>query len=144
MHQTAVARSLEPDRVGVYCILEQIVIEPADGDPQRVQLWGVFMFADGEHSEGYGAVQRGYMYYACPSGQTKTCQNDWADFQWAAGTEKGLGYGLRTMPTGRLRKANDPPASPDPYPVQGGVAKMESKDPSQSGLVARLKEALGK
>jgi hypothetical protein len=132
------------DPVGVYGMIEHITVEPASGDPMRIQLWGVFAFADGPKGEGYGAVKRGYMYYACPSAQLATCRNDWADLLWFKGTGKGVGYGLRTEPIGRLRPETERPASPDPYPVRGGLVKVESKDPAYVDLVARLKAALAK
>jgi len=132
------------DPVGVYCMIEHVTVEPATGDPERIQVWGVFAFADGPRGDGYGAVKRGYTYYSCPAGQRATCKNDWADLLWFKGSGKGVGYGLRTEPIGRLRPETEPPASPDPYPVRGGLVKVESKDPAYVDLVARLKAALAK
>jgi hypothetical protein len=130
------------DPVGVYGMIERLQFEPAGGDPDRIQVWGVFAFADDAAHDGYGAVQRGYMYYACPADKRAVCRNDWEDFRWFSGTGKGVGYGLRSAPVGRLRKSTEPPASPDPYPVRGGIVKVESKDPAYVDLVARLKAAL--
>jgi len=132
------------DPVGVYCMIEHITVEPATGDPSRIQIWGVFAFADGRNGEAYGPVKRGYMYYSCPAGQRSTCKNDWSDLLWFKGTGKGVGFGLRTAPVGRLRPETEPPSAPDPYPVRGGLVKVESKDPAYVDLVARLKAALAR
>jgi hypothetical protein len=129
------------DPVGVYCMIERLQAEPAGGEPDRLQVWGVFALADDASKDGYGAAQRGYMYFACPAGQRTVCRNDWEDFRWFSGTGKGVGFGLRSAPVGRLRKESEPPASPDPYPVRGGIVKVESKDPAYVDLVARLKSA---
>jgi hypothetical protein len=136
-------RPATADRVGVYCMLEQVVVEPAGGDPQRIQLWGAFMFADAK-GDAYGPAVRGYMYFACPPGKGAACKSEWADFTWYGGTGKGVGFGTRGQPLGRLRKDTEPVASPDPYPLEGGLIKMESKDPSFVDLVARLKAALAR
>jgi hypothetical protein len=130
------------DPVGVYCMIERLQFEPPTGEADRIQVWGVFAFADGPSGDGYGVVQRGYMYYSCPSGRRAPCKNDWEDLRWFSGTGKGVGYGSRSAPVGRLRKENEPPAKPDPYPAQGGIVKVESKDPAYVDLVARLKAAI--
>jgi len=132
------------DPVGVYCMIEHVTAEPATGEADRIQVWGVFAFADGPKGAGYGAVTRGYMYYSCPPGQRATCARDWAELLWFKGTGKGVGYGLRTEPIGRLRPETEPATAPDPYPVRGGLVKVESKDPAYVDLVARLKAALAK
>jgi len=131
-----------PDPVGVYGMIERLQFEPPGGDPDRVQVWGVFAFADAASADGYGPALRGYLYYTCPAIQRVACRNDWADLRWYNGIGKGVGFGLRAAPVGRLRKDSEPPAAPDPYPVKGGLVKVESKDPAYVALVARLKAAL--
>ena len=130
------------DNVGVYCMIEHEVTEPADASPQRVQIWGVFAFADRKSDAAYGAVQRGYMYYTCPLGKAAACRDEWADLRWFVGTGKGVGYGSRATSVGRLRKSDETPAAPDPYPLTGGPVKIESKAPEYIDLAARLKAAL--
>ena len=34
------------DFVGVYAVVEKIVLEPSDAAPQRVQIWGAFALSD--------------------------------------------------------------------------------------------------
>jgi len=131
-----------PDPVGVYALIDHLQFEPSAADAQRVQVWGAFVFADAHAKDGYGDAQRGYLYYACPAGQRTACGNQWDDLRWFSGTGKGVGFGLRTAPIGRLRGETEPAASPDPYPVRGGIVKIESKDPGYVDLVARLKAAV--
>jgi hypothetical protein len=131
------------DRVGVYSILEHVVLEPANTSPQRVQLWGAFVVADAR-GDAYGPATRGYMYFNCPPRKAEACTLEWGDLKWFGGTGKGVGFGSRGQPAGRVRQDTEPLASPDVYPLKGGVVKMESKDPSFVDLVARLKAALVK
>jgi len=132
---------LAVDPVGAYCILDQAVVGPDDDAPGRVQMWGAFVLADSA-TGGYSHATRGYMYYACPPGRSTACKSEWADLRWISGTGKAIGYGLRGKPIGRLRREDEAVASPDLYPIDGGLVKVESKDPAFTDLVAQLKAAL--
>ena len=130
------------DPVGAYCMLDQVVLDPDDVAPTRIQMWGAFAAADASATSGYARVSRGYMYYTCPPGHSAACRSEWADLRWISGTGKAIGYGLREKPMGRLRRQDEAVASPDPYPLDGGLVKVESKDPTFTDLVAQLKAAL--
>jgi len=137
---TAAFRAVDP--VGAYCILEQVIVDPNGDAPGRVQMWGAFVLADSTAAGSYGHANRGYMYYACPPGRSTACTSEWADLRWISGTGKAIGYGLRGKPIGRFRREDEAVASPDPYPLEGGLVKVESKDPAFTDLVAQLKAAL--
>ena len=125
------------DPCGVYGIVEKVVLEPNDTEPTSVQVWGVFALSDGQRqtppaaglnalqslSYGYHGAQRGYFYYTCTKGRDTTCINEWTDLQSVAGKDQFVGFGGRYLPTGRLRKADEKPASPDVYPIQMGVLR---------------------
>jgi hypothetical protein len=135
------------DRVGIYGVIEKVVFEPSDNAAQRVQVWGAFALADGKSGSTYDAPQRGYLYYTCPSGQESTCRNEWSDLKSVAGKSTAVGFGQRFKPTGRIRNAKEKAASPDPYPIDMGVVKVESASDRGSetmkvidGLRAALKQ----
>jgi hypothetical protein len=134
------------DRVGIYGVVEKVVLEPSETAPQRVQVWGAFALADGSGST-YHAPQRGYLYYTCPSGQESICRKEWADLKSVAGKNTGVGFGQRYKPTGRVRTAQEKAVSPDPYPIDMGVVKVESESDRGSetmkvidGLKAAVKQ----
>lgn len=129
------------DPVGVYAIIEKIVLEPADGAPQRVQIWGAFAIAERDSTDNYGAAQRGYLYYSCPQGQEQVCRNEWADLKSVAGKSTGIGFGGRYKDSGRVRKTDEKVASPDTYPIQLGVVRMTGFRSSLS-VMDRIKDAL--
>ena len=112
------------DMVGIYGIVEKVVLEPSDAAPQRVQVWGAFALAEGRGST-YQAPQRGYLYYTCPSGQESICRNEWADLKSLAGKKTGVGFGQRYKPTGRVRGPQEKAASPDRYPIEMGIVTVE-------------------
>jgi hypothetical protein len=113
------------DMVGIYGVVEKVVVEPNDAAPQRVQIWGAFAMAEGRGST-YGPAQRGYLYYTCPSGQEAVCRKEWSDLKSVAGKGTAVGLGMRYKPTGRVRKADEKVASPDQYPIQMGVILVDN------------------
>ena len=129
------------DMVGVYGIIEKVVLEPSDTASQRVQIWGAFALADGKSGSTYGPAERGYLYYACPAGQETTCRKEWDDLKAVAGKDTGVGFGARYKPTGRIRKADDKPESPDVYPIQFGVVRLSAGHDSLP-VIDRIKAAL--
>jgi len=129
------------DMVGVYGVIEKVVLEPADAAPQRIQIWGAFALSDGQRGSNYGPAQRGYLYYTCPAGQEAICRREWDDLEAVAGKDTGVGFGARYKPTGRIRKADDKPASPDAYPIERGVMRLSAGHESLT-VIDRIKAAL--
>jgi hypothetical protein len=129
------------DMVGVYTVVEKVLIEPSDAAPQRIQVWGAFALADGKSGSTYGPAQRGYLYYTCPQGQESVCRKEWADLRSVAGKDTGVGFGGRYKENGRVRKADEKPASPDVYPIQMGIVRLSAGHDSLP-VIDRIKAAL--
>jgi len=128
------------DMVGVYCLVEKVVLEPNDTEPQRIQIWGAFALANGRGYE-YAPAQKGYMFFTCPAGKDSVCWSEWADLRTSAGKGLGLGFGSRYMAMGHVRKADEKPASPETYPIQMGVIRMGTAE-GQPAVMADLTRAL--
>lgn len=129
------------DMIGVYAVIEKVVFEPSQAQPERVQVWGAFATAESRNNDDYSAPQKGYLYYSCPAQQLATCRNEWADLQSVAGKGSGVGFGARHMGNGRVRAATDKPESPDPYPVKMGVFKTDARA-YQPAVMTKLKAML--
>ena len=129
------------DLVGIYTVVEKVVVEPSDAAPQRVQIWGAFALADGKSGSTYGPTERGYMYFTCPEGQEAVCRREWADLRSLAGKDTGVGFGARYKEKGRVRKADEKPASPDVYPIERGIIRLFPGHDSLP-VLDRLKAAL--
>src|SRR2546425_11310795 len=56
------ARALASDPVGIYALVEKVVLEPNQANPERIQLWGAFAIAEG-YGYTYKNAERGYLYY---------------------------------------------------------------------------------
>lgn len=126
------------DPCGIYGIVEKVVLEPNDTEPTSVQIWGAFARSDAKMGGGYLPAERGYFYYTCPKGRDTTCLNEWTDLKSLAGKEEFVGFGGRYLATGRLRKADEKPASPDTYPIQMGVLRNGPAN-VKADVVAALK-----
>ena len=136
---TDVLRASDP--IGVYAVVDKVVVEPASGTPQRIQIWGAFAIAQPDNPDDYGAAQRGYLYFSCPQGQADVCRSEWSDMQSVAGKSTGIGFGARRLNNGRVRKADEKPASPDEYPIRMGVVRVTGRS-GQNETVARQKSAV--
>lgn len=129
------------DMVGVYAVVEKVVLEPSDTAPQRIQVWGAFALADQKSGSTYGPAQRGYLYYTCMQGQETACRKEWADLKTVAGKDTGVGFGARYKDTGRIRKADEKLATPDVYPIERGVVRLSAGHESLP-VIDRIKAAL--
>src|SRR5688572_11369375 len=62
------ARSSASGFVGIYGIIEKVVFEPNEEEPERVQVWGAFAYTDGSGGKSLtvSSVKRGYLYFRLP------------------------------------------------------------------------------
>jgi hypothetical protein len=112
--------------LGVYAVVDKVVLEPADTESHCVQIWGTFALWDGKPGLGYRAPERGYLYYSCSREQIGICRNEWADLKAMAGTGRMVGFGSRSLGAGRIRAAGEQASAPEAYPIQFGVVQMGS------------------
>ena len=115
------------DPVGIYAFVDKVVLEPSDGSPERIQVWGGFALAEGRGYE-YAAGQRGYMYFTVKPGEEEICRKEWNDLKSLAGTGQIVAFGMRHKPNGTIRKADAKPEKPDVYPTGFGLTKIKQKD----------------
>lgn len=145
------------DPVGIYALIDKVVLEPNSTEPTAAQIWGAFSFAVPRAKDGtqpkpagsfgeerlanvYTAVQKGYLYFSCPKGKDAQCVNEWKDLASVAGKNEVVGFGFRYDALGHVRTATEKPVSPDPYPTNIGVVKM-GKAMISPDLLAALKAA---
>jgi hypothetical protein len=90
-------------RIGFYGIVEKIVFEPNEAAPERLQVWGAFMYVDGAASQNIATspAKRGYLYFRIssnipnftPQSQIDLAKKEWADLKAVAGTNQAIGFG---------------------------------------------------
>jgi hypothetical protein len=120
--------SLASDPIGIYALLDKVVLEPSEGNPERIQIYGAFSTAVKGFGDQYTPPVRGYLYYQLPpqNADANVAKAEWADLKKSAGTGQIVAFASRYKPTGRIRTG--PPPS-------GTVAFHEAK---VTGLVDQL------
>ena len=138
------------DPVGVYAMVERVVLEPNDSAPKSVQIWGAFTPSvepprpTYKPEQAYGDVQRGYMYFTCAAGKASTCTAEWNDLKSVAGKSEVVGFGARwAAAKPRVRPASEAVSSPDLYETNIGIVKI-GKYGEYPSLVTALKAAIGR
>ena len=116
------------DPIGIYAIVDRVVLEPSEKAPGRIQVWGAFVLSGPTFTgDSYDPPVRGYLYYALQSGQEETARIEWSDLKKLAGTDQCVGLASRYQPKGRVRSGSEKPESPDPYPLSAlGLTKLRS------------------
>ena len=141
------------DPIGIYCVVQRVVLEPDERAPTRVQIWGAFSLADPE-TGGYTDAMKGYLYYAAPQ-DTSGLQNyrqvtalvtaEWTDLKSVVGTGEVVGFAGRRGPLGRVRLATQKPENPDPYPnLNAGVVRLRNQTWASAAWYADMAAALRK
>jgi hypothetical protein len=135
------ARSLASDPIGIYALVDKVVLEPNETNPERIQIRGAFAVAEG-NGYTYKKAERGYLYYKVNPDKPAACHNEWADLKSVAGTGQIVAFGSRYGEKGTLRKQDAKPANPDLYPVAMGLTRVkEEKDYEPLKQLAKLRDA---
>jgi hypothetical protein len=111
------------DPVGIYALVDKVVLEPNEQKPERVQIWGAFCFAEGR-GDAYGHPKRGYLYYKLNAENENVSRKEWADLKMVAGTQQIVAFGNRHKDKGEIRKSDDKPKAADAYPLGFGLQKV--------------------
>lgn len=136
-------------QAGVYGVIDKVVVEPASGPAERVQVWGTFALMEtiGRGFTGYvyRQPQRGYMYFKLPAGSAdiENARREWKDLASVAGTMQAVAFGYWDRNRGdafiTVRNPETAPAGPDVYYTDMGIAKLNST--GNPTVVALLKLA---
>src|SRR3954464_10856745 len=87
------ARASDP--VGIYALIDRVVIEPSDSQPQRVQIWGAFSLAVKNHGDQYSPPVRGYLYYSLDGQKDAAARAEWADMKTVAASGQIIAFASR-------------------------------------------------
>src|SRR5438045_8977821 len=96
----AMARASDP--VGIYALIDRVVIEPSDSQPQRVQIWGAFSLAVKNHGDEYSPPVRGYLYYSLDGQKDAAARAEWADMKPMARTGQIITFATRYRQAARV------------------------------------------
>jgi hypothetical protein len=123
--------------VAVYALIDKVVMEPNEREPQRLQVWGVFSVAKGEKGYEYESPAYGYMYFSVLPDSADKCRREWVDLGKLAGTDQVVAIGDRTLFKGaRVRSRSEKPDKPDLYPLAWGLLRIHSRNPLARQLLS--------
>jgi hypothetical protein len=133
---------------GIYAIVEKVIVEPASGPAERIQVWGAFALME-RSSQGFTSyVFRkpvlGYMYFRIPGNATdaENARREWKDLTSLAGTKQPVAFGYwdqyrgDSMPT--VRTGDAKPQNPDPYLMDVGLVKLNSSGDATVAALLKL------
>jgi len=119
------------DPVGIYGIVEKVVLEPAQGEPERVQLWGVFSLADRKDRDAYQEPVRGVIYASAAPGKEKACRAEWSDFEKLTAKGEPVAFSGRHEKLPRVRPVGEKLEKPDAYPLGFGLSRFRFDSPHE-------------
>jgi hypothetical protein len=119
----AVAVASASDPAAVYGKIDRVVLEPHDGVPTAIQVWGVFSIAAADRGDDYEPPARGYLYYRAQE-NADLARREWADLKQVAGTGQIVSFGSRWNHRPTLRQPGKTPANPDVYTTNMGLTKI--------------------
>src|SRR5205807_764109 len=88
------ARASDP--VGIYAVVDKVMLSPSTGPAERIQIWGVFALAQGRGGDDYSPPMRGYMSFTLVKGKENV-----HPLASAAGPPASLGVGRPADQPGR-------------------------------------------
>jgi hypothetical protein len=125
----ATSALLASGQVGIYAVVSKVVFEPNDKAPERIQIWGAFTLVEGGTGSGGKTLtpQRGYLYFALPSGTENANRRDialkeWADFKAIVGTNQAVAFGRFGYIGAFADELISRPAGMPPYILMDGIA----------------------
>jgi hypothetical protein len=137
--------------IGIYAIVDKVVLEPDEANPERIRIWGTFIVPVRRSSGAHQRPQRGYLYYSLPTGREEVVKREWLELKSVAGTGRAVGFaaywmlssrtpGAHTSLEVRVRQDGDTTA-PDVYPRAIGVLERDDgNNPEFDRFIAELEK----
>jgi hypothetical protein len=120
--------------IGLYARIDKVTLKPAGDKPQLIRIDGVFSIK-GDNAGTYSAPQSGYVYFALLADRQELARNEWNDLK---SVQPGAVIGLGSVWDGpaqvHVRKAGEPEANPDPYPMGNGLVRMNASNAHAKAL----------
>jgi hypothetical protein len=145
--------------VGIYAIVDQVTFEPNGSSPNFVRISGVFVVPVRMSSGSYQRPQKGYLYFRIAPGTEQATRRDWSELRAVAGSGKVVAFGDYWVPNPDDPQGNPhhslevtvhaegDSATPEVYPIPGGVMKAEdmlrgpNREPQVEKIAAELQAA---
>src|SRR5882762_1120989 len=133
------------DPIGIYALIDKVVMEPSDSQPDRVQIWGAFSVAMRQFGDQYSVPVRGYLYYSLDGQKDGAARAEWADMQKVAGTAQIVAFGSRYKQFGTIRRGAGPTVGReiDQKELAKLIAQLDDQDQAKRDLASEELQRLG-
>ena len=124
----ALSASPPSDPVGVYAIVDRVVLEGDAARPTAIIVYGTFAVSDQKGGDHYLGPTKGYMYFKVGSNESAT-RAEWNDLKAVAGKKELVGFAVKWMRNspGRVRCATETPKDPDEYTINVGLTRIAAE-----------------
>ena len=129
------------DPVGVYAVVEKIVLEPSDAAPQRIQIWGAFSLAEQKTTTTTGRLNAATSITRARRGRTASAGVNGRISSPSPARTRASDSAAGTKSSAGSAKPTRRPPRPTPTPSSWGVVRMTGCQESLP-VVDRLKAAL--
>jgi hypothetical protein len=141
------AKAFASDPIGIYALIDRVVLEPSEGNPERIRIWGAFSFAMRNFGDQYTPPVRGYLYYQLPAqpNDAAVAKAEWADMQKSAGTGQIVAFGSRYKQFGTVRRGVGPVALREvpEKDIVAQIVNLEDADQSKRELATENLKRFG-
>jgi hypothetical protein len=115
------------DPIGVYAIIDKVVLAPDTLNPTTIEIHGKFALSQGGAGDHYDKALAGFLYFRTDPTNERATRAEWADLRRAAGTKQIIGFGRKasgtsTRPVIRC-PGYQPTRPPDEYRTGIGLAR---------------------
>lgn len=130
--------------MGVYALVDDVRMEPSEGDPERIVVHGSFLLAnDWDLKKATGPVQ-GYLYYRVSAKSEAACRREWEEIRKAAGTDRMIAFGALGAANGSVRKPTADPKDPDDYVLNMGLFSLPKPGEAARPTRYAVKDLMGR
>jgi hypothetical protein len=125
----SVAKPLPSDPVGVFAVIDKVVLKPNAEKPTECELHGAFAVAEGRHGEYYRSPRRGVLRFG-PGAKPDEAARQWRELQQKAGSGEVIAFSSRWEQFGDgaapvlVVGANDPAPALATYGSAMGLQKV--------------------
>ena len=125
----------------VYVVVDKVTLEPSDGAPERIKIWGSFVRLENVDRYEYGRPVEGYVYLGLGGGGEVESRAEWERWRKAAGTGRVVAVGAcgraGSLLTVAIRKPDERLARPDATYSPGHIGAAGEQYVGRDGDRAR-------
>jgi hypothetical protein len=111
------------DPIGVYAIIDKVVLAPDTLNPTTIEIHGKFALSKGGFGDSYDKALAGFLYYQTDQANVRATHAEWTDLRRVAGTKQIIGFGRKNVRPVIRCPGSQPTRPADEYRTGIGLAR---------------------